>query len=257
LKTTLLNTSLITITIALALLSSLIPVFAQTPWTLQVNGAVNNPLSLTMDQLAAMPTTTVYASLYCYGALVTEGNWTGVKLSQLLLNAGLDPQARSVEFTASDSYHVAILLADAMRDDVIIAYQKDNQSLSEVLRLVLPNVNGNMWIAKITQITVSTSAISSSQSSKLTPPYFPEHSTGNPLPSAQPSTTPTPAPTPAHTPTPTQPTTTPTDSQTQHQQTPSGSNAWAKYAYAIALAAITAVAATAAVTGYMVRKHRK
>ena len=42
-----------------------------------------------------------------------------------------------------------------MRPDVIIAYKLNSYPLMETLRLVIPDANGNMWIAMITSISLS------------------------------------------------------------------------------------------------------
>jgi DMSO/TMAO reductase YedYZ molybdopterin-dependent catalytic subunit len=246
---------LITIVTGLILFGYSTPAFAQAEWTLQVNGDVNNTLTLTMDQLETMPTASVQADIYCYGVFVTGGNWTGVKLSQILETAGLDPQAQSVAFTAEDGYTVTIPLTIAMSEDVIIAYQMNAQPLSEGLRLVLPGANGNVWIAMITQITVTTST------SAIPPLSEPIPNLNEQSPSALTKPTPIPTPTPTPTPTPnnqtvTQPAKVPTDSQSQHQQGSSTLSLLAKYAYPLAIAAVTA-ATIAAVTGYYMRKRRK
>jgi DMSO/TMAO reductase YedYZ molybdopterin-dependent catalytic subunit len=41
-----------------------------------------------------------------------------------------------------------------MREDVIIAYEKDGVSLAERTRLVIPGANGSEWISGIIQIII-------------------------------------------------------------------------------------------------------
>ncbi len=108
-------------------------------------------------QLFEMPKTAVYAELYCDGALTTYGNWSGVLLSYLLTQAQATPEVGSIQFVASDGYKVAIPINIAMQPQIIIAYEKDGQPLTEGLRLILPESNGAAWIAKITSITMSSS----------------------------------------------------------------------------------------------------
>jgi hypothetical protein len=119
--------------------------------------------------------------------------------------------------------------------------------------LVIPGANGNVWIGMITQITVTTST------SALPPLSEPIPNLNVQSPSA--STEPTPKATPTPKPQPnnqtaTQPAKVPTDSQPLHQQGSSTLSLLAKYAYPLAIAAVTA-AATAAVIGYFMRKRRK
>ena len=130
---------------------------ASTAWDLQINGE-NTTVNYSYDQLLAMPETDVNANLACYGSPVANGNWGGVSLSYLLSQTGLDPTTASVNFVATDGYKVSLSFEEAMRSDVIIAYQLNGASLPETLRLVLPGYNGNMWISMITSITMSASA---------------------------------------------------------------------------------------------------
>ncbi|MCX6644682.1 MAG: molybdopterin-dependent oxidoreductase, partial [Candidatus Bathyarchaeota archaeon] len=96
----------------------------------------------------------------------------GVSLSYLLQQAGVDPAVASIDFLALDGYKVSIPLTFAMQAYVIIAYEKDGLPLSEGLRLVLPGENGNLWIAKITSITMSTVVVNLSQPVNIAPLPF-------------------------------------------------------------------------------------
>ena len=125
-------------------------------WRLLVNGSVSHPLNLTFNELVAMPNSTEYAELYCFGFFVTSGNWNGVRLGFVLEKAGLHPQAMNVTFYAADGYTTRLPVATAMRKDVIIAYEKDGEPLPETLRLVVPGENGAQWISMITEITIGT-----------------------------------------------------------------------------------------------------
>ncbi len=134
-------------------------------YDLRVTSVEGTTANYTYDQLLTMPETTADADLYCYGALVTSGNWGGVSLSYLLQQAGADPsKASSINFLASDGYQVAIPTEMAMRQDVIVAYEKDGSPLSEGFRLVVPGENGNIWIAMITSISLSTGSADGGQS---------------------------------------------------------------------------------------------
>jgi DMSO/TMAO reductase YedYZ molybdopterin-dependent catalytic subunit len=124
-------------------------------WRLVVDGFVQSPLNLTLDDLVAMPTSTVYAKLYCVGLPTTplaEGNWTGVKLGLILEEAGVSPEAMKVAFYADDGFATDLAVTTAMRDDIILAYEKDGQPLAENLRLVVPCKWGYKWISRLTHI---------------------------------------------------------------------------------------------------------
>jgi DMSO/TMAO reductase YedYZ molybdopterin-dependent catalytic subunit len=113
-------------------------VSASTEWNLQITNLAGTTVNYSYDQLLAMPTLNISAGLLCYGNLVTPGNWTGISLSYLLQQAGLDPAVASIDFLAKDGYAVEIPLQVAMQPGVIIAYEVDGLPLSEMLRLVLP-----------------------------------------------------------------------------------------------------------------------
>jgi DMSO/TMAO reductase YedYZ molybdopterin-dependent catalytic subunit len=125
-------------------------------WTLTVNGAVYNVLTLSVNDLATMERTTEYAEIFCYGNPVVQGYWSGVRLGFVLEQAGFDlQQADSVVFNAQDGYTITLPIAEAMREDVIVAYERDGVPLIETLRLVVPGANGNVWISMINRITVN------------------------------------------------------------------------------------------------------
>lgn len=128
-------------------------------WSVLVDGLVNRPLNLTFSELVAMPRSTVDAELWCITPggfpppfLVASGNWAGVKLGLILEKAELSRQAVTVEFYAKDGYSTNISVATAMRENVILAYEKDGEPLPETLRLVFPGSPGYMWISMITHI---------------------------------------------------------------------------------------------------------
>ncbi len=123
-------------------------------WRLLVYGSSGQSLSLTFDELVAMPRSTVYVQLHCYGALVDSGNWAGVRLGLLLEKAGLSQEANTVEFRAEDGYTIRLTLSTALREDVIVAYEKDGIPLLEKTRLVIPSANGSEWISRITQVII-------------------------------------------------------------------------------------------------------
>ena len=106
-----------------------------------------------------MPKTSRYAELSCEGEFVEAGNWTGVSLAFLLNEAGIDPQAVTVAFQASDEYQVFFPIGTAMSGNMIIAYEFDCVPLQEALRLVVPGANGDVWISNIVSIGTLTVAV--------------------------------------------------------------------------------------------------
>jgi DMSO/TMAO reductase YedYZ molybdopterin-dependent catalytic subunit len=151
--------TLIATTIGLLLLTPVSSAQSANDANLEITNLSGTRYGFTYTQLFAMPKTIVNADLYCDGALVDHGNWSGVLLSYLLTQTQASPEIGSIQFAASDGYQVAIPIDLAMQPQIIIAYEKDGQLLAEGLRLIIPDTNGASWIAKIASITMSTSAV--------------------------------------------------------------------------------------------------
>ena len=58
--------------------------------------------------------------------------WKGVRLADVLDQAGVSPEARAVRFTSFDgAYTESLTLDQARRDDVIVAYEMEGNPLSD------------------------------------------------------------------------------------------------------------------------------
>jgi len=124
-------------------------------WRLLVNGLVQNPLNLTFNELTTMPRTTINAVLYCVDSPrnpLAQGDWTGVRLNLLIEKARVSQDAVKVAFTAEDDYTTDLTLTTAMRNDVILAYERNGEPLPEKLRLVVPGKWGYKWISGVNHI---------------------------------------------------------------------------------------------------------
>jgi DMSO/TMAO reductase YedYZ molybdopterin-dependent catalytic subunit len=124
-------------------------------WQISITGLVNNPSTFTIAELEAMPQTTVNAAIICVDfptTVVTQGNWKGVKLWTLLTQVGIQPEASKVAFHASDGYSSDLTIDVAKGDNIILAYAKDGEPLTENLRLVVPGHWGYKWVSLVTVI---------------------------------------------------------------------------------------------------------
>jgi hypothetical protein len=124
-------------------------------WTFSITGLVSNPSNFTLGDLQSMPQTTVSASLYCVSSPITvleQGNWQGVKLWTLLMQAGISTSAIKIALHAIDGFSCDLTIDDAKSDNIIVAYTLNGQALSEVVRLVVPYHWGYKWINQITSI---------------------------------------------------------------------------------------------------------
>jgi DMSO/TMAO reductase YedYZ molybdopterin-dependent catalytic subunit len=128
---------------------------ATTTGDLVITDRAGQQTTITNDQIIALPSTTEEALLSCYGSLVASGEWTGVKISDLLDYVHADTASGSIDFTAQDGYKISIPMDTALQPNVILAYEFQSEPLQETYRLVVPEANGNVWIALVVSMTVN------------------------------------------------------------------------------------------------------
>ena len=107
-------------------------------WRLKLYGLVAHPLSLSLDELKALPSRTQITRHDCVEGWSAIGQWTGVPLSLLVKSAVLLPQARYLVFHCADNlggpgpkglYYETIDLKDAAHPQTIMAYGMNGQPL--------------------------------------------------------------------------------------------------------------------------------
>jgi DMSO/TMAO reductase YedYZ molybdopterin-dependent catalytic subunit len=108
-------------------------------WRLEVAGLVERPLSLTRENLIAMPSRTQITRHDCVEGWSCIAKWTGVPLSLVLDEAKVKPEARYVVFHCLDSierglsgdvkYYGSIDLIDARHPQTILAYGLNGKPL--------------------------------------------------------------------------------------------------------------------------------
>ncbi|HBP31339.1 MAG: molybdopterin-binding protein [Advenella sp.] len=108
-------------------------------WRLQVDGLVNRPLSLSLEQLKRLPARTQITRHDCVEGWSAIGQWQGVPLGRILDLAQLKPGARYVVFHCADElevtfdgsgrYYESIDLMDAYHPQTILAYGMNGKPL--------------------------------------------------------------------------------------------------------------------------------
>lgn len=107
-------------------------------YRLVVDGLVERPLSLSLDELRARPSRTQITKHDCVEGWTAIGEWTGVRLETLLDEAGLRPEARYIVFHCFDAltqtedgprYYESIDLVDARHPQTLLAYDMNGQTL--------------------------------------------------------------------------------------------------------------------------------
>ncbi len=94
-------------------------------YRLTLDGMVDRPLTLTLADLQAMPPNRLTKDFQCVtGWRVAGVHWTGVALSTLLEQAGVQPGGAALTFESFDgTYTESLTLDQARRPDVIVAYE--------------------------------------------------------------------------------------------------------------------------------------
>ena len=105
---------------------------ATADYRLTVKGLVMRPMTLTYDDLRALPVTSLTKDFQCVtGWRVPGVHWRGVLLADLLERAGVQPSAKALRFTSFDGeYTESLTLDQARRPDVIVAYEMEGKPLS-------------------------------------------------------------------------------------------------------------------------------
>jgi DMSO/TMAO reductase YedYZ molybdopterin-dependent catalytic subunit len=142
-------------------INPIVPVVDEKTWNLTVKGLVDNPLTITYEEIRKMPSVEQYATLECVsnkigGDLISTALWKGIKLRDLLARAKVKPGAKYIAFGCSDGYDVGIPLENGLMDGTILAYDMNLAPLIAKhgfpVRAIVPGLYGMMnpkWITEI------------------------------------------------------------------------------------------------------------
>ncbi len=163
-----------------------IPDIDAADWSLSIGGRVENPVSLTLDDLKAMETREISTVLECAGNSrasvqppieglmwdhggVSSSSWAGVPVEAVLSKAGVQDGAIEVLFNGADSgtehgadgeitYAMSFPLDRAMHPDSVLAYEMNGRPLPSAhgypLRLVVPGWYGMASVKWVSDIQV-------------------------------------------------------------------------------------------------------
>ena len=126
-------------------------------WRLTVSGLVQEPLSFTLDQLKMRSVERQEVLLDCTSGWYTVQTWRGVRLGDLLAQAGLEDGVLSINVRAVSGYQRRFPLEEAK--NMILALDVAERPLSHghgfPLRLVAPHRRGFEWVKWVSEIQVS------------------------------------------------------------------------------------------------------
>ena len=125
-------------------------------YRLTINGEVNNPLSLSMEDLQKMPFKSMVIRHVCVEGWAAIVQWGGVQLRDLIATAQPSAQVKYVYFYSADGYYESWDIDSVMHPQTLMAYQKNGQPLEVAygapLRLASPVKLGyklSKWVTRI------------------------------------------------------------------------------------------------------------
>src|SRR6202049_5074588 len=146
---------------------------------LVIHGLVKQPLEFTLETLSRYPMTSRVTFVECGGnsapmfapepmqetvqalhGLASCAEWTGIKLSTLLEETGIDPSAKWFIAEGADSPHLSrsVPLKKALDDAMIALYQNGERIMpgnGYPMRLLLPGYEGNMNIKFVRRLQLT------------------------------------------------------------------------------------------------------
>lgn len=129
-------------------------------YTLTIDGQVENRKEYSYDALIErFPHYRKVVTLYCVEGWDVTILWEGVRVNDLLLEAGVKPGANTVIFYAEDGYSSSLPLTYIEDRDILLAYAMNDVTLPAErgfpFELVAEDRWGYKWVKWVTRIEVS------------------------------------------------------------------------------------------------------
>jgi DMSO/TMAO reductase YedYZ molybdopterin-dependent catalytic subunit len=141
-------------------ISGHMPVFDPATWRLKIGGLVEQPVSLTYDQLRALPRAEQVSNFHCVtGWSVDNVRWAGVRMHDVLAQARPLGSGHALRFVSMEVPYVDYLtVGQASLPDVMLAYEMDGKPLPREhgapVRLVIPQMYGYKNVKWLQEIDV-------------------------------------------------------------------------------------------------------
>jgi len=132
----------------------------QSAYLLEINGLVSHPLLLPYEKvITEYPSFQKKVTLFCVEGWEVTILWEGVRVKDLLKEAGVNPAANTVIFYAADGYSTSLPLDYIEDRDILLAYSMNGVTLPAErgfpFQLVAEDRWGYKWIKWVTRIEVS------------------------------------------------------------------------------------------------------
>jgi len=134
------------------------PTFDPATYRLQVTGAVEQPLSLSWDEVLALPQARQTTDFHCVTGWTVGGvHWQGVRLQDLWDQAKPTSEARYANFVSLEQPYVdSLSMKQTTMPNVMLAHGMDGKPLTQAhgapMRLVIPEMYGYKGVKWLTRI---------------------------------------------------------------------------------------------------------
>jgi len=134
------------------------PTFDPATYRLQVTGAVEQPLSLSWDEVLALPQARQTTDFHCVTGWTVGGvHWQGVRLQDLWDRAKPTSEAKYANFISLEQPYVdSLSMQQTTMPNVMLAHGMDSQPLTQAhgapMRLVIPEMYGYKGVKWLTRI---------------------------------------------------------------------------------------------------------
>ncbi|BAZ51543.1 oxidoreductase molybdopterin binding protein [Nostoc sp. NIES-4103] len=136
------------------------PIIDMEKYRLIVDGEVNNPLSLSMAEIQALPLTSMIIRHVCVEGWAAIVQWGGVRLQEIVALAQPKNNVKYAYFKSADGYYGSWDIASALHPQTLLAYEKNSKPLpvdnGAPLRLASPIKLGykqSKWVTRISLVS--------------------------------------------------------------------------------------------------------
>ncbi|MBE9213487.1 molybdopterin-dependent oxidoreductase [Plectonema cf. radiosum LEGE 06105] len=136
------------------------PAIDQEKYRLIVDGEVENPLSLSMEDIQNLPLTSMIIRHVCVEGWAAIVQWGGISLRELVALAQPKNSVKYAYFQSADGYYSSWDIASTLHPQTLLAYQKNGASLpvenGAPLRLASPIKLGykqSKWVTKVSLVS--------------------------------------------------------------------------------------------------------
>jgi DMSO/TMAO reductase YedYZ molybdopterin-dependent catalytic subunit len=128
-------------------------------WRLKIDGLVDRPVSLSLDELKRFPAGSQITHQACEEGWSFIAEWTGVRLADVLAHVGMRRNAKFVFFFTFDQWWDSIDMDDAQHPQTLLAYAMNGPEMpldhGAPLRLKVPRQLGYKNLKYLTRMTVT------------------------------------------------------------------------------------------------------